>query len=164
MRLARQLLAASILEDDPMERDELVMGILEEKKAARRCAAEILAWVPAAAPFPAGALDEYVRRKLLLKPEDMRERSLIKLAKISVMRMSSLPRESAWMADAKDCAGATSSLTKKVLLMMAVEKEMGISMPPEASADIETMEDLAAQVALLRGEKEGVHEPSGCSG
>ena len=88
-----------------MEQDALILRILEGKRVAKRCAGDILAWVADSQAFPFAALEEYIRNKFLLLPEDIRERNLLKLAKISVVRTSGLAKEHAWAADGKDCAG-----------------------------------------------------------
>ena len=44
---------------------------------------------------------------------------------------------------AKSCDGASSAMAKKVLLFMAVQRELGIELPARESARIKTLDDLS---------------------
>lgn len=59
------------------------------------------------------------------------------LAEMSVAKTIRLTKTDAFKADSSaSCEGTTSAMNKKVLLLMALQKELGISFPREITADL----------------------------
>ena len=88
---------------------------------------------------------EYVLFKYNLSAEAEGVYALDELAKISVAKAIRLSKERAIAYDNRGtCEGATSAMNKKVLLMMAIQRELGIKFPLDKTAGIKTTHELAA--------------------
>jgi hypothetical protein len=73
--------------------------------------------------------------------------SLNKLSELSVARAIRLSEEGIKKIDnPATCEGTTSAMNKKVLLLMAIQKELNFKFPIEIIANIETTMDLADAV------------------
>jgi hypothetical protein len=73
--------------------------------------------------------------------------SLNKLSELSVARAIRLSEEGIKKIDnPATCEGTTSAMNKKVLLLMAIQKELNFKYPIEIIANIETTMDLADAV------------------
>lgn len=95
------------------------------------------------------ALHRFVLQKHLL-PGDTREERLDELARLSVER--ALKYGTVRTDHPATCEGTTSAMNKKVLLLMAVQKELGIRFEPGTTAALETTRDIARVVGgLLAG-------------
>lgn len=69
------------------------------------------------------------------------------LAELSVAKALKLSKEQAIAYDNKaSCDGATSAMNKKVLLLMAIQRELGIKFPLDQIAQIKDTKQLAAVV------------------
>ena len=85
----------------------------------------------------------YVRAKYLLMPEQCRSDRLLDLADVSLRQTLSLRRRGIEAGEiARSCAGASSVITKKILLLKALQEEFSVSMTPEQFAGIDTLTDL----------------------
>ena len=72
------------------------------------------------------AVSDYIRYKFELQSGDMNEDNLIALAEVSLMRIAGQARH---ILAQKDCHGVTSSMDKKILLLMTLQKDVGIHIP-----------------------------------
>lgn len=93
-------------------------------------------------------LREYVRLRYLLKPGDIcQEDNFNYLGELSLARSlgMSVDRVRKTELDSK-CEGTSSSMTKKILLIIALGKALGISTDPESNAEITTISDLAREL------------------
>lgn len=97
------------------------------------------------------AIRNFVGHKFMLSQSDFRSENLIELAKMSLAKRLEIPFSKIGNVDIADCSGATSSMTKKVLLIMAIEKELGLNFSGEESSKIDTITDLCQQVAQKKG-------------
>jgi hypothetical protein len=124
--------------------DETVERIVASKKAVRLCAQRMRNSLEGKRPVDRGDLSEYIRNKFLLLQKDMAEGDIIKLAAISIERINAgAPgAENIRLYDLSDCTGAASSATKRVLLLMAVEKDLAIDLTAREAAGIKTIDDL----------------------
>ena len=96
----------------------------------------------------------YVRSKYLLTPEQCESEKLLDLADVSLRQTLALKRRGIQVGEiARSCAGASSVITKKILLMKALQEDFRISMTPEEFADIDTLTDLTEFLAAGRGGK-----------
>lgn len=90
---------------------------------------------------------EYVLYKYNLSGEVRDVYVLNDLAELSVAKALKLSREQAVAFDNKGtCDGTTSAMNKKVLLLMAVQRELDIRFPPLETAKITTTQLLADAV------------------
>jgi hypothetical protein len=88
-------------------------------------------------------LDKYMLQRKDCPPDesfnDLAERSLAGSMKIS----RDLVEE---FDTARSCDGATSVMAKKVLLFLAIQRDLDIELPARESAQIKTMEDMTRMV------------------
>lgn len=88
---------------------------------------------------------EYVLFKYNLSGEVSEVYELAELAELSVAKAIKQSRELSVAYDNKaTCDGATSAMNKKVLLLMAIQRELGIKFPLDKTAGIKTTKELAA--------------------
>ena len=93
----------------------------------------------------------YVRDKFLLSPEDGAAEALMDLADLSLRKILRLKKEGKLPGDiSRGCSGASSLITKKVLLMKAVQEDFKITLTPAQSAAIQTLEQLTAAILAQR--------------
>lgn len=105
-------------------------------------------------PTPEDALPlvrNYVRDKFLLSPEDGEAEELMALADLSLRKILRLKKEGKLLGDiSRGCSGASSLITKKVLLMKAVQEDFKITLTPAQAAGIRTLEQLTAAILSQR--------------
>lgn len=88
------------------------------------------------------ALRKYVYAKYLL--DDDREDGIAELTKSSIARAIKLDKRLMEDVDmAAECTGSTSAMRKKVLLLMAMQKDFGVQLDPVQASDAETLAELA---------------------
>jgi acyl carrier protein len=98
--------------------------------------------------------DSYICNRFYLSQEDVKnQRNIISLAKLSLVKAKSLNIGDIKFVDGKDCSGATSSMTKKVLLLMDIEKNLNVVFSPEDSAEIDTIDDLLKLYNNVKGKE-----------
>lgn len=93
-------------------------------------------------------LRAFVLQKYLLPP-DTREDRLDELARLSVER--ALAHGAVRADHPATCEGTTSAMNKKVLLLLAVQRELGVRFEPGTTAGLETVRDIARAVSALLG-------------
>ena len=73
--------------------------------------------------------------------------NLTELAELSVAKTIQMPKEESRQLDgAHSCEGTTSAMTKKVLLLMALQKGLGIKFLPDTTADLTDTRQIAQEV------------------
>lgn len=81
----------------------------------------------------------YLCNKFMLKPEEIVTDDFYEICKLSAEKASSLPKG---LLDASElaskCGGATTAMNKKVLFLLAVNREYGIEIKADESVKIET--------------------------
>lgn len=102
-----------------------------------------------------GLLRRFVLNKYLLPP-DVTEESLNQLAAMSVERTMELYGAAGRPDHAATCEGTTSAMNKKVLLLMAIQKELDIRFDPAETAEMKTTRAISRVV--FRMLKQGVRE------
>lgn len=91
---------------------------------------------------------EYVRLRYLLEPEDMLETEYLNhLGEASIARGLGVSIEQVRRneLDSK-CEGTSSSMTKKILLVIAINKALGIDIDAETTANVTTITELCDAV------------------
>ena len=113
---------------------------------------ELARWADPAQADPeafAAGIHRYVLHKFLLddEPQPPATHELNALAQLSVAKAARLnPNESTLLDVSRHCGATSSFMTKKVLLLMALSRHYGFAWPPVNTADIETTDELAAQI------------------
>ncbi len=80
---------------------------------------------------------------------------LTELAELSVAKTIQMTKINAFKADsAHSCEGTTSAMNKKVLLLMAIQRELGIQFSPSRTADLTDTRMIAKEVYQLLAAKE----------
>lgn len=80
---------------------------------------------------------------------------LDQLAEMSVAQTIRLSGKDAFKADSKaSCEGTTSAMNKKILLLMAIQRELGIHFPREITADLTDTKKIAQAVFRLIQKKQ----------
>ena len=90
-------------------------------------------------------LREYVRIKYRLEPEDMAEDELEALGRESVARIAALGETGS--DTSPHCGSASSATHKKILRVLALGRDLAITIPPMESADAETLTALSECIA-----------------
>ena len=73
--------------------------------------------------------------------------NLTELAELSVAKTIQMPKEESRQLDgAHSCEGTTSAMNKKVLLLMALQKGLGIKFLPDTTADLTDTRQIAQEV------------------
>lgn len=85
-------------------------------------------------------LTDYICYKFMLDESDFTCDNLITLAKISISKAVK-NKEVHW--DQKDCHGTTESMTKKIMLISSIERNLGITFSRQEYMDLDTVDDLA---------------------
>ena len=125
-------------------------GIIKRLAVAdAKAKAEIGQWSDIACADPsafARSIYRYVLYKFLLDDEEELPptHDLNELAQLSVAKAGRLnPNEMTLLDVSRHCGATSSYMTKKVLLFMALSKELDFSYPPVNTADIDTTDELA---------------------
>jgi hypothetical protein len=93
----------------------------------------------------------YLLLRFLLEPETDGD-DILELADLSLARTSGPGRDGAASTDVSaNCSGASSALSKKVLLLMALERDLGLDFSPEESVMIRTVRELAESIQARMG-------------
>lgn len=98
-------------------------------------------------------LREYLRSKYLLEPGDLGSDSIEELGRRSLARVTALGGNVPGMDVSPHCGSASSATHKKVLLLLALRRDLGINIPAADGARCETVTDLAQCVSRLLAEK-----------
>jgi len=89
-------------------------------------------------------LRDFVLHKYLLKEEDLTSDDFSEITELSLSRSMKISPELVKEFDlAKSCDGVSSAMAKKVLLFMAIQRELGIELPPRETARLKTLDELA---------------------
>lgn len=87
-------------------------------------------------------LRDYVYAKYLLDTSD--EDDIDELTALSIARALKLDKDLMKEVDnAAECTGSTSAMRKKVLLIMSLQKSVGVELTPSATAQASTLKALA---------------------
>lgn len=91
---------------------------------------------------------EYVKARYFLNDEDLSLESFNALGQMSIARLAGISPEEALRAETSSkCEGASPSMTKKILLMMGLNRDVGLGISPEEAAEITTISSLAEYVS-----------------
>ncbi len=89
----------------------------------------------------------YMCAKFLLEPEEITTDNFYEICQISAEKASKLPHGSIDAAEsASKCGGATTAMNKKILFLLAVNREYGITLTADDSVQIDTFTQLCDAV------------------
>ena len=118
--------------------------ILDAKRLAAADMAEIKGQTPLTFDFFAGKLRDFVLHKYHLPTDAPLPENFSALTELSLSHSMKISPELVKEFDlARSCDGASSAMAKKVLLFMAIQRELGIELPAMATARITTIRELA---------------------
>lgn len=128
-----------------MSRKEIVKELILN---SRRIAADDMAAIRSQSPlmktFFSEKLRDFVLHKYMLVDVPDLPEDFSALTELSLARSLQISPELVKEFDlAKSCDGASSAMAKKVLLFMAIQRELGIELPARESARITSLQDLA---------------------
>ena len=105
----------------------------------------------------AQTLREYVRLRYLLEESDMQENDHFNyLGEVSLARGLGLSVDAVRKSELDSkCEGTSSTMAKKILLIIALGKTLGIETDPERNADITTIAELADYIYEILNRKGG---------
>ena len=105
----------------------------------------------------AQTLREYVRLRYLLEESDMQENDHFNyLGEVSLARGLGLSVDAVRKSELDSkCDGTSSTMAKKILLIIALGKTLGIETDPERNADITTIAELADYIYEILNRKGG---------
>lgn len=129
----------------------ITVDIKERLLAANAAAAEQINFIRSGATKDYSVLfnhvRQYVMHKFLLTEADLCTDNLFELAEISIANSTNIRRQDLAELDVSlNCTGESSVITKKVLLLLALQKGLAIQFSPDETADIETLPQLAAVI------------------
>lgn len=86
----------------------------------------------------------YVCSKFMLELGECDSESLLELSAASISKVARIPRSGLAERDiSMNCAGISSVETKKILLLIALQRSLGIQIDPDLVPVIRTVDDLA---------------------
>ncbi len=92
-------------------------------------------------------LRAYILYRFMLNEEQMDSDEIMELARMSIARTLAIQSENVSDLDISNlCSGTSSVISKKVLLFMALQRDLQIRLLPEESASVKTIADLACLV------------------
>ena len=117
--------------------DTIKKLILSSKKAAAEDMAAICSQSLLTKSFFSEKLRGFVLHKFMLKEEELTSDDFNAITELSLSKSMKISPELVKEFDlAKSCDGVSSAMAKKVLLFMAIQRELGIQLPAMASARI----------------------------
>lgn len=146
--LWERLWALRLLPPD-MDRELIRRRLMNASHEAKVCAGELLAADKSDHPLVHSLLLRYISIRYFLDEDEMRTDDLYELAEISVAKTMAIKREKLADIDIPGtCTGASSATSKKILLLMALRRDLVLSLDPERAADLKTVDQLAAYIEL----------------
>lgn len=92
-----------------------------------------------------GHLKSYIRLRYLLDDDPYWSDDLDEYTKYSIKKIMERSGDEVKLRDLGiNCAGASSAMTKRLLLIISLRKGLGIDLDPEAAASVETVYELAS--------------------
>lgn len=152
-----------------MGRRDIKTRILEEKNSSAQVVQQILSEKNLDEERFSSLFRSYLCAKFLLEPDEITADNFYEICRISAEKTAARLRgqpDAARAATDANCSGATTAMSKKVLFLMAVEREYGISLSPEESAAVDTWGDLCRLVygkLMVKRSRSGV-EADGSAG
>ena len=124
-------------------RKEIKERIMESRRSAQECAGFLLKTRPLSRDVFDEQFKKYMCSKFMLQPEEAVTDDFYELCQISADKAANLPKGVLDAAElASKCGGATTAMNKKVLFLLAVNREFGIRITAEESVKIQKFSQL----------------------
>ncbi|MCD7864836.1 MAG: hypothetical protein LUG54_02205 [Clostridiales bacterium] len=124
-------------------RKDIKEQILSRKKSALHYAGFILKKKNLTYEEFDRAFTAYLCDKFMLEPSEINTDDFYEICQISADKAANLPKGALDASElASKCGGATTAMNKKVLFLLAVNREYGIEIKAEESVRIETFSEL----------------------
>ncbi len=140
-------------------RKDIKETIMRLKESASQYADSILRRPEISYEDFSGLFTLYLCNKFMLTPEELVTDDFYEICKLSAEKASNLPKG---LLDASElaskCGGATTAMNKKVLFLLAVNREYGITIRAEESVQVETFTQLKQLVYQKLCEKNDQEE------
>lgn len=121
--------------------------ILRARQAADVQMNQILCADSLSEDFFQGHLRSYILHKFLLEESDCQTDDFQELIALSLSKSMHISKELVAEFDrAKTCDGATSAMAKRILLLMSIQKKLGIQLPADEAAAVKTLTQLTELV------------------
>ncbi len=139
-----------------MEQKERIREmLLEAQKKAAEHVLLIKERVPLSKEYLHRSLRDYILCKFMLEEEECTSDNLDEITEISLAKSAGISKELVKDLDiAKTCSGGSSAMTKKVLLLLAIQKDFAVYLPTEGTGNVRTLPDLSELVWDAMSEKE----------
>ena len=125
------------------QKQETAEALLEEVRSAPERSAEEIA----------GKLRQYIAAKLLLSETEISD-NIIEMVRINVAKASHMTVEQLKEMDRPGrCGSAPAVLSKRVLLYIDIQKQLGITLPAMELPEIRTVQELTAMILPLIGKQ-----------
>ena len=135
-------------------RKDIKEKIMKNKESALQCAGFLCSHPELCFEEFSEWFTRYLCDKFLLTPEELVTDNFYEICQLSAEKAAHLPKG---LLDASElaskCGGATTAMNKKVLFLLAVNREYGITITAEEGVQIETFTELQKMVyAKLRAD------------
>ena len=125
------------------QKQETAESLLEEVRSAPERSAEEIA----------GKLRQYIAAKLLLSETEISD-NIIEMVRINVAKASHMTVEQLKEMDRPGrCGSAPAVLSKRVLLYIDIQKQLGVTLPAMELPEIRTVQELTAMILPLIGKQ-----------
>lgn len=124
--------------------NDIKTRILESRKKAAAAMEAVLTADPLEKDFFKEKLRDFVLAKFMLTPGEDLPEDFSALAEYSLSKSMKISPELVKEFDlAKSCDGVSSAMAKKVLLFLAIQKQLQIELPAKGTAKLKTLDELA---------------------
>ena len=124
-------------------RKDIKQKIMQKKESAQKCVDSILNQEPLTYDAFDHLFTLYLCDKFMLTPQELVTDDFYEICQLSAEKASHLPKG---LLDASElaskCGGATTAMNKKVLFLLAVNREYGIGIEAEESVKVDTFTEL----------------------
>lgn len=139
-----------------MDRALIRQRLMRASQDAQLCAQDILAADLSDHHMITALVSRYISIRYLLDAGEMRTNNLYELAEIAVAKTMAIKREKLADIDIPGtCTGASSATSKKILLFLALRRDLGMELEPEKAVELQTVDQLAHYIELTLSSKEG---------
>lgn len=129
-------------------RKEILAGVKQSSESGAEYVSKFQALEDKTARAVYPLVRGYIRKRFLLTDELCKSDQLLDLADASLRHILEMKKQGIQLEDiSRGCGGASSVITKKVLLMKAVREDFGVEITPEISGRLTTVTALAEYIA-----------------
>ncbi len=101
------------------------------------------------------SLRNYILYRFMLDEKECTSENMDEITEISLAKSAGISKELVQDLDiAKTCSGGSSAMTKKVLLLLAVQRDFDVYLPTEGTGNVRTLSDLSELVWNAMRERE----------